>query len=140
MKQITALALFSIAGFVSIGQAMAQDHAVQATIPFEFRAGNKMLPAGTYTIATVTDNMIVITNHDQPAVVTVVLRDGRESRKQELVFHKYGDKYGDRYFLREILCQSAGMNLELPSSGVEKATRQQQAFMQGMSQVLIAAR
>ena len=64
MKQITALALFSIAGFVSIGQAMAQDHAVQATIPFEFRAGNKVLPAGTYTIATGTDNLIVITNHD----------------------------------------------------------------------------
>ncbi len=136
MKQITALALFSIAGFVSIGQAMAQDHAVQATIPFEFRAGNKVLPAGTYTIATGTDNLIVITNHDQPAVVTVALRDGRDSRKQELVF----DKYGDRYFLREILCQSAGMNLELPPSRVEKATRQQQAFMQGMSQVLIAAR
>ena len=136
MKQITALALFSIAGFVSIGQAMAQDHAVQATIPFEFRAGNKVLPAGTYTIATGTDNLIVITNDDQPAVVTVALRDGRDSRKQELVF----DKYGDRYFLREILCQSAGMNLELPPSKVEKATRQQQAFMQGMSQVLIAAR
>jgi len=136
MKQITALALFSIAGFVSIGQAMAQDHAVQATIPFEFRAGNKVLPAGTYTIATGTDNLSVITNHDQPAVVTVALRDGRDSRKQELVF----DKYGDRYFLREILCQSAGMSLELPPSKVEKATRQQQAFMQGMSQVLIAAR
>jgi hypothetical protein len=136
MKQITALALFSIAGFVSIGQAMAQDHAVQATIPFEFRAGNKVLPAGTYTIATGTDNLIVITNHDQPAVVTVALRDGRDLRKQELVF----DKYGDRYFLREILCRSAGMSLELPPSKVEKATRQQQAFMQGMSQVLIAAR
>ncbi len=64
MKQITALALFSIAGFVSIGQAMAQDHAVQATIPFEFRAGNKVLPAGTYTIATGTDNLIVITNRE----------------------------------------------------------------------------
>jgi hypothetical protein len=136
MKQITALALFSIAGFVSIGQAMAQDHAVQATIPFEFRAGNKVLPAGTYTIATGTDNLIVITKHNQPAVVTVASRDGRESRKQELVF----DKYGDRYFLREILCQSAGMNLELPPTKVEKATRQQQAFMEGMSQVLIATR
>jgi hypothetical protein len=136
MKQITALALFSIAGFVSIGQAMAQDHAVQATIPFEFRAGNKVLPAGIYTIATGTDNLIVITKHNQPAVVTVASRDGRESRKQELVF----DKYGDRYFLREILCQSAGMNLELPPTKVEKATRQQQAFMEGMSQVLIATR
>jgi hypothetical protein len=32
------------------------------------------------------------------------------------------------------------MNLELPPTKVEKATRQQQAFMEGMSQVLIATR
>jgi len=136
MKQITALALFSIAGFVSIGQAMAQDHAVQATIPFEFRAGNKALPAGTYIIATGRDNLIVIKKQGQPDVVTTVLRDARESRRQELVF----DQYGDRYFLREIRCQSAGMSLELPPTKLEKATRQQQAFIQQASQVLIAAR
>ena len=136
MKQITALALFSIAGFVSIGQAMAQDHAVQATIPFEFRAGDKVLPAGTYTIATGTANTIVITTHDQPAVVTAVLRDARESRRQELVF----DQYGDRYFLREIRCQPAGMSLELPPTKLEKATRQQQAFIREASQVFIATR
>ena len=82
----------------------------------------------------------MITNHDQPAVVTVALRDGRESRQPELVFHKYADQYGDRYFLSEILCQSAGMNLELPPSKVEKATRQQQAFVQEASQILIAAK
>jgi len=136
MKQITALALFSIAGFVSIGQAMAQDHAVQATIPFEFRAGNKALPAGTYIIATGRDNLIVIKKQGQPDVVTTVLRDARESRRQELVF----DQYGDRYFLREIRCQSAGMSLELPPTKLEKATRQQQAFIQQASQVFIAAR
>jgi hypothetical protein len=136
MKQLTALALFSIAGFVSIGQAMAQDHAVQATIPFEFTAGTKALPAGTYTIATGRDNMIVITTYGQPAVVTTVSRDARESRQPELLF----DKYGDRYFLSEIRCQSAGMSLELPPSKLEKAARQQQANLHAESQVFIAAR
>jgi hypothetical protein len=136
MKQITALALFSIAGFVSIGQAMAQDHAVQATIPFEFTAGTKALPAGTYTIATGTANTIVITNHYQPAVVTTVLHDSRESHQPELVF----DKYGDRYFLSEIRCQSAGMSLELPPSKLEKTARQQQANLHAASEVFIAAR
>ena len=136
MKRITALALFSVASFVSIGQVMAQDHAVQATIPFEFAAGNKVLPAGTYTIATRSTNMIIISNHDQPAVETAALRDPNESKKQVLVF----DRLGDRYFLSEIRCQSSGMSLELPPSKLEKTARQQQASLQTASQVLVAAR
>ena len=136
MKRITALALFSVASFVSIGQVMAQDHAVQATIPFEFAAGNKVLPAGTYTIATESANMIVISNHDLPAVEAAVLLDPKDSKRQVLVF----DRYGDRYFLSEIRCHNSGMSLKLPPSKLEKTARQQQASLQMASQVLIAAR
>ena len=136
MKRITALALFGVASFVSIGQVMAQDHAVQATIPFDFAAGNKVLPAGTYTIATKSTNMIVISNGEQPEVVSAVLRDANESKNQLLVF----DRLGDRYFLNEIRCHASGMSLELPPSKLEKTARQQQAAVRAPSQVLIAAR
>ena len=135
MKRITALALFSVASLVSISQVMAQDHAVQATIPFDFAAGNEVLPAGTYIIATGSANTVIIRSHDKPAVVTTVLRDPRESKQQELVF----ERLGDRYFLSEVRCQSAGMSLELPPSKLEKTARQQQALLQA-NQVLIAAK
>ena len=40
MKQITAVALLSIGSFVTAGRALAQDRAVQATVPFDFTVGN----------------------------------------------------------------------------------------------------
>jgi hypothetical protein len=44
LKQITAVALLSIASFVTAGKALAQDRAVQATVPFDFTVGDKLLP------------------------------------------------------------------------------------------------
>jgi hypothetical protein len=49
-RKFVALALFVLA---LSGAALAQDFApkVRAYIPFNFNAGSKMLPAGTYTVA-----------------------------------------------------------------------------------------
>ena len=46
MKRITAIALFAAASALGAGHALAQDHAVQATMPFDFTVGNKLLPQG----------------------------------------------------------------------------------------------
>ena len=50
MKHITAIALFIAATFITAGKAMAQDYAVQATIPFNFTVNGNQLPAGNYTL------------------------------------------------------------------------------------------
>ncbi len=49
--RLVALALFT---FALGGAALAQDygHKVRADIPFNFYAGNKLMPAGNYTFAT----------------------------------------------------------------------------------------
>ena len=50
MNRISAIALFVAASFVTAGSALAQDHRVQATVPFSFTVNGATLPAGTYTI------------------------------------------------------------------------------------------
>ena len=50
MKRITAIALFAIANFALAGTSFAQSNGVRANVPFDFTVGNKLLPAGTYTI------------------------------------------------------------------------------------------
>ena len=65
MKQITAVALLSIASLVTAGKALAQDRAVQATVPFDFTVGDKLLPSGTYTITSVSSGVIQIQNYDK---------------------------------------------------------------------------
>ena len=135
MKRITSIALFILAGMVSAGSVLAQDHGVRATVPFDFTVGNKVLPSGTYTIEPTAQNVIVIRNREKNiAVMSTSYGDGKQSKTGELVFNKYGDQY----FLREILCSSADMSVELPASKTEKRTRLQEARLESSPQVFIA--
>jgi hypothetical protein len=138
MKRIAAIALFTIASFVTAGKVMAQDHAVRATVPFDFTVGDKLLPSGTYTITSDSANVIMIRNRDKHvAILSLASYESNESRNGgKLVF----DKYGDQYFLHEILCQSAEMNMSLPISKQEKRARVQEAMLNSNSQVFIAAK
>jgi hypothetical protein len=97
-----------------------------------------VLPAGTYKIQKQADGVIEIKNYDKPiSVLTLVNQDGTKSPNGgKLIFHKYGD----HYFLSEILCDSASMNVELRPSKAEKRVGLQQAMVNQSSEVFIAAR
>jgi hypothetical protein len=139
MKRITAIALFAIASFVMAGKSFAQDHGVLATIPFGFTVGNKVLPSGTYTVHSDSRNVIVVKNYDNFATVVgmTTAPGGTQSQNTgKLLFHKYGNQY----FLSEILCDSAGMNLKILPSKQEKRTQIEEARRNTSSQTLVAAR
>jgi hypothetical protein len=137
MKRITVAALFTLAGVLGVGTAFAQDHDVRATVPFNFTVGDRVLPAGTYLIAPAMDGAIEIWNTQAKAsVLTQAFPDSnRASKGGELVFQEYAGQY----FLREILCESAAMNVNLPSTKIEKRARIEEAKLHNHgSQVLIA--
>jgi hypothetical protein len=138
MKRITAITLFAFASILGAGAAVAQDRGVQANVPFDFTVGNKLLPAGTYTITPASEGVIAIQNRDKHVLIlSAALPDGKEAKNGgELVF----DRYADQYFLREILCDAAAMNVELPATKAEKQARMQEAKVQNASQVEVAAR
>jgi hypothetical protein len=75
---------------------------VRLTIPFEFRAGNTVLPAGQYRIEYVRPayGLMRIQNLHSDAIAAVfgvpVQKESGTSAK--LVFHRYGDTY----FLRQV--------------------------------------
>ena len=139
MKRITAIALLAIANFAMAGTSFAQSNGVRATVPFDFTVGNKLFPSGTYTIKreSMTANVISIRNHDKPiAVLSLVHRDSNKSPNGgQLLFHKYGGQY----FLSEILCEQADMNVEIPASKSEKRAQLQQATLEPSSQTAVAA-
>ncbi len=135
MKRITAIALFILASMVSAGSASAQDNGVRATIPFDFTVGNKVLPSGTYTIKLEQANVVAIVNREKSVtVLSIGYADGHRPNTSKLVFNKYGDQY----FLREILCASVDMNVELPTSKMEKRAGLQEARLESTPQVFIA--
>lgn len=139
MKRTTAIALIAIANFAMAGTSFAQSNGVQATVPFDFTVGNKLFPSGTYTIKpeSMTANVISIRNHDKPiAVLSLVHRDSNKSPNGgQLLFHKYGGQY----FLSEILCEQADMNVEITPSKAEKRAQLQQATLEPSSQIAVAA-
>ena len=138
MKRITAIVLSTLAGFVTAGTALAQDRAVQATVPFDFTVADKLLPSGTYTITPEASGVIMIENSDKHvADLGQTSYDSHESRKGgQLVF----DRYGNQYFLSEILCQTAAMNVNVAPSKQEKRARSQQATLHNASQVYVATK
>jgi hypothetical protein len=138
MKRITAIALLAIANFAVAGTSFAQSRTVQAKVPFDFTVGNKLLPSGTYTIKEQSTGLIVVKNHDKAiAMMSLVNPDGNKAAGGgKLVFHKYGSQY----FLSEILCDSADMNVRVPVSKTEKRVQLQEARIAPRSDTFVAAR
>lgn len=137
MKPFTSIALFALSSFLSVGTASAQDHAVQATVPFDFTVGSQPLPAGTYRITSVSSNIILIRNRDNPAIAmqSLTTNDGEEWKGNgKLVFHRYGRQY----FLHEVECPAAAMSVDVPTSKLEKRVRMQEASLEHPTEVLLA--
>lgn len=140
MNRISAIALFVAASFVTAGSALAQDHRVQATVPFSFTVNGATLPAGTYTIGSEISapNVITISEREKNVhLMALTLPDrNASSTSNKLVFHKYGNQY----FLSEIRCDSASMNAHLNTTKQEKwaKAQTQEAALRSNNDVLVA--
>jgi len=138
MKRITVGILLVLASVLATGAALAGDRAIQANVPFDFAVGDRLLPAGTYTIASLNSGVIVIQSRDhQISLMAITSPDSNESvHGGKLVF----DKYGDQYFLSEVLCPTAAINAALPKSKLEKKVSMQQAHLQSAGKTMVAAK
>jgi hypothetical protein len=135
VKRITATALFVLANLLTVGSVSAQDHRVQAVVPFDFTVGNQLLPSGTYTIKSETPFRVVIRNTEKgTSLMAGTIPNGEQSKIGVLVF----TKYGNQYFLNKILSSSAQISVELPTSNVEKRVRMEQATLQTDQQTVVA--
>jgi hypothetical protein len=138
MKRITAITLFSVATFITLGSAFAQAQTVEAKIPFDFIVRNHVLPSGTYRIRTIGTNVVLIGTRDNPAMeMSTTYASWSDSKTDgKLVF----SKYGDQYFLREILCESARISSALPHSKLEKPAQIREARLRNTEQTMAAVR
>jgi hypothetical protein len=133
MKRIIAIALFAASSLAAAGNLSAQEHLVKANIPFDFTVNNNVLPAGTYTISSLSPSAVQVRNvNGHVAEMSLVQNDDKRSKTPVLVFQRYGNQY----FLHEILAANA-MNLAVPRSKREQR-RLQEAKLQESNQTLIA--
>jgi hypothetical protein len=125
MNRIATFALFVAATFITVGNASAQNQ-VKVTVPFSFTIGNSTMPAGSYTIKSDfgSRDLIHLTNWGAKAnsMALGTPEQGNPNETGKLVFHRIGDQY----FLSEIRCADASMNLHFPVTKAEKRARQTQ--------------
>src|SRR5215469_9917594 len=93
--------------------------AMHANIPFDFRMGNKVVPAGTYLIQA-TGGAITL-RQEGGHIVTASFLTHAESRVTlinhgELVFHRYGDDY----FLASVWTPFSNQGRVLPETKSEQ--------------------
>jgi hypothetical protein len=118
-----AFSLISLLSLLLVaGSAIAQTVHVRADVPFNFAAGDKSFPAGTYDVGSI-DNV-------NTKILRLQARDGNSSMmvssnaaqnlkpadKTKLVFNRYGN----RYFLSEIWVNGATRGHQLPKTSREK--------------------
>jgi hypothetical protein len=124
MKRITALA-FLTAALISMGSARAHAQAAGFTVPFDFTVGNQVLPAGTYQVSYYAPKSAIMIRSEDGRfhAFTAIHPADPSTRDSEVVF----TKYGNQYFMHEVLCGALSMNVALPTSRMEKQARIQEA-------------
>lgn len=132
--RLILLVVFSALTVVSArGQSGGQ---FVATIPFDFYAAGKTLPAGQYLVARSTQTSsegLVLRRTDGRAGVFVTTKPSQASEIQQqsrLVFHRYGDEY----FLSEIWTSGRSVGRELTISRRERSLERLTARQGGSKQ------
>jgi hypothetical protein len=96
MKNMKRFAFAAILGALACSpQLSAQSRDMKITIPFEFHAGDKLLPPGRYDIQEI-GSCIVFREADSGNAVLLVQTNGAESLKEHarsLDFRRYGNSY-----------------------------------------------
>ena len=133
------LAIIVLAGALTVN-AQAQTARTQiavANIPFSFNVGNKILPAGKYTVTVVnpaSDRKILqirSTNGRASAMIQTNSVEGNVSDKAKLVFQRYGD----RYFFAQVQVAGDSTSFAALKSSAQRA--QKEAVAAGAKQSLV---
>ena len=130
-KVFSAVLTCGLLAGVTAATAYAQmpGTALRATIPFDFSVRGKILPAGEYEITQINDSPegLVIRNvndkHDHVMFETESVEPRTIPTRDEIVFHRYGDSY----FLSEVLTAGEETGRELAPSRAERQLRGEMA-------------
>ena len=112
----------ALASFATDHSALAQSSQVLAkvNIPFAFQAGDRRMPAGMYEIDSQTGSPLLLLRNSEQEVRTFVITHtattSQPPAKGRVVFERYGNKY----FLRQVWTASSTQGAELPTSKAEK--------------------
>jgi hypothetical protein len=130
MKKKYLTILFTLICVLGIALgAHAQEDTVVANVPFDFLAGGKVLPAGTYKVShvdNITGSRILEISSSETGAGSFLMAavfDGVQSGAAQLNFEQVGDKY----FLKGVETPIGTYAIHVPRSAVKLAQTQTQS-------------
>ena len=130
MKFATKILAIAVTALPLLAAAqLGQSDKLVANVPFQFRVGKQLIPAGTVEVARASalGSTLLIRNTEAKATQYVMPRtqdkDKKGSSTNALVFHKYGD----RYFLAGIKVKASQFEYRVPETKAEAEVRAQNA-------------
>src|SRR5262245_52676227 len=124
-------------------KAQSLAYGLRASIPFDFKVGDKTFSAGRYAVSRVQQDDVVIKvssveGKGNTLRGTVPVTIAKVKNRATLVFHRYGDQY----YLAQVWPAGASTGRELPVSRGERALKDQSDLvgqLQKMETVTITA-
>lgn len=103
---------------------------IKASIPFNFTVGNKTLPAGNYTVERVNSGVetLLIRSSENGMSAATITSGGKNAKAEaaaKLVFHRYGNTY----FLAEVLEPGSETARQLPTSSAERNLQKRRSHL-----------
>jgi hypothetical protein len=99
MKRSITTLISALGLWLATGCVYAQEINVTANVPFNFMVQNATLPAGSYSIASISSSAskaLVVRNRDSGKSLLLIPNSAESlngSDKTKLVFHRYGAQY-----------------------------------------------
>jgi len=92
---VPAVAIAAVLAVWPVSMAAQMDPYLKVDIPFSFRAGNTLLPAGSYRITRMTEygNTLQIEREKKAIMLSVNRWQLERSSVPKIVFQRYGDTY-----------------------------------------------
>ncbi|HEY0375699.1 MAG TPA: hypothetical protein VGC87_01940 [Pyrinomonadaceae bacterium] len=120
-KLYSTFAMLSLLFMLAVTSVQAQSgDSLQANIRFDFKVGDKVLPAGEYTVRRMSANTLLIQSADgRERLVAQTwnkIEGSGKATRVKLVFHQYGDQL----FLSQVWMNRGGDGRELAPSATER--------------------
>jgi hypothetical protein len=118
-RNYTIAVVLVLAAVIGSTSVLAQSDTLRANIPFNFYVGDKLLPAGSYTITPAGQGSTLRVsgpNNNSVFVMTSGLKPNKATDLSRLVFHRYGTTN----FLASVYWSGSPNGKELVRSSMEQ--------------------
>jgi len=121
---VTTVMFMAVIGLSSAKAQTSEPMRLQVDVPFAFRVGSQILPAGEYTVTSLspTSDLKILQLRDKSGQAAAVIHTssviGKTQEKAKLVFNRYGDQY----FFAQAWLPADNVGMQARKSRIEKVT------------------